>query len=89
MNFPAFLMGMLISSIIGLLFHMWKDGGTGRLLFYLILAWAGFWAGHFGGNAVGWGFLYIGPLNFGFGVLGAAVFLFAGDWLSLVEVARD
>lgn len=89
MNLPALVLGFVIASLYGLIFHVWRNGGPGRILLYLILAWLGFAAGHFGGNALGWSFAEIGALNAGMGTLGAAAFLFVGHWLSLVDVARS
>jgi len=64
MTLPAFLFGVLVSTLMGAVFHLWKDGGLGRLLIYVILAWIGFWAGHILGVSMGWTFLSIGPLSF-------------------------
>ncbi len=88
MNFPALIFGWALSSLYGLLFHVWRGGGPGRILLYLLLAWIGFAAGHFAGNALGWSFAIIGALNAGMGTLGSALFLFVGHWLSLVDVSR-
>ncbi len=88
MTLPALLFGIVLSSAYGTAFHFWKDGSLGKLVLYVVLAWAGFWAGHFLGAALGWTFAAIGPLNTGMATLGAAVFLFVGEWLSRVEVSR-
>jgi hypothetical protein len=85
MTLPAFLFGFLISTLLGAIFHLWKDGGFGRLLLYLILAWVGFWAGHLIGNSLGWTFISIGPLRLGMALLAAAITLYAGNWLSLIN----
>lgn len=85
MTIPAFIFGLLVSTLMGAAFHLWKGGGLGRLLLYLILAWVGFWGGHMLGNNIGWTFGSIGPLRFGMAILVAIVTLFAGYWLSLVN----
>jgi hypothetical protein len=85
MTLPAFLFGFLISTLLGAIFHLWKDGGFGRLLLYLILAWVGFWAGHLIANSLGWTFISIGPLHLGMALLVAAFTLYAGNWLSLIN----
>ena len=85
MTVPAFLLGFLVSTLMGAVFHLWKDGGLGRLLLYLILAWVGFGVGHILGNQMGWTFGSIGPLRFGTAILVAVVTIFLGYWLSLVN----
>ena len=87
MTLPSILIGIVISSLYGAAFHLWRGGGPGRLLFYLILAWIGFWI--IGqlllGSLLGLTFLALGPLHLGAASLGAAASLGVGYWLSLVE----
>lgn len=85
MTLPAFLFGFLISTLMGAVFHLWKNGGFGRLLIYLVLAWIGFWAGHIVGGSLGLTFISIGPLHLGMAVLVGILTLFGGYWLSLVK----
>lgn len=85
MTLPAFLFGLLVATLLGALFHLWKDGGFGRLIFYLILAWIGFGAGHILAENLGWTFFSIGPLHLGMAVLIGCLALFVGHWLSLVR----
>ena len=82
---PALFLGFLISSLIGALFHLWKDGGPGRLLLYLILSWMGFGAGHFLGGLIDFTFLSYGELYLGAALTGCVLFLCIGYWLSLVK----
>ena len=88
MTLPSLLLGIVLSTIYGAAFHFWKDGSLGKLLFYVILAWVGFWLGHVIGNLTGWHFAALGPINGGLATIGSAVFLFAGDWLSRVQVEQ-
>ncbi len=88
MTLPALLFGMVLASAYGTAFHFWKGGSLGKLVLYVVLAWVGFWAGHLLGSALGWTFAAIGPLNAGMATLGAAVFLFVGEWLGRVEVSQ-
>ena len=50
MTLPGYLLGFVIASLLGVLFHLWRGGHIGHLLLFVILSWAGFWAGHFIGN---------------------------------------
>jgi hypothetical protein len=88
MTLPTILIGMLISTLYGVLFHLWRGGSVGRLIFYLFLAWAGFWIGQFLALQLGWTFLSVGSLHLGLASVLCGVFLFAGYWLSLVQVQR-
>ncbi len=85
MTLPALVFGFLVSTLMGAAFHLWKDGGLGRLLLYLILAWVGFWGGHLLGSHFNLNFGSIGPLHFGVAIIMAAATLYAGYWLSLIN----
>jgi hypothetical protein len=85
MTLPSFLIGIVISSLYGAIFHLWRGGGFGRLILYIILAWIGFWIGHFAGDALGWSFASLGPLHLGTATLGAVIMLLFGYWLSLID----
>ncbi len=86
MTIPVMLFGLLLSSLYGALFHLWRNGGLGRLLLFLILSWVGFVAGQLLGQQVGWTFGSVGALNVGMATIGSVVFLVVGYWLSLVQV---
>ncbi len=85
MTLPSLLLGLIISSLIGALFHLWRGGGPGRLLLYLLLAWIGFWGGHIVGAMRSWTFLSLGPLRLGMAAVGSLITLSFGYWLSLLD----
>lgn len=85
MTIPSIIIGFVISSLYGAVFHLWRGDGLGRLILYIVLAWIGFWLGHFIGNAFGLTFFSLGPLRWGAATLGSAITLGVGYWLSLVE----
>lgn len=87
MTLPSIIFGMISSLLIGALFHLWVDGGPGRLLLFLVLSLAGFAAGQWIGSTQKWILLPVGPLDVGVAILGSMVFLGVGYWLSLVGVA--
>lgn len=89
MPIPTILVGILLSSIYGALFHLWRGGSLRRLFFYLVLAWAGFWAGEFAGWYLGWDIFAVGMMNAGTATLGSLLFLVIGDWLSRIEIRRE
>lgn len=88
MSIPSFLLAFLVATLLGALYHLWRGGGPKRIFFYLILAWLGFFGGHFFALWRGWFLLPIGTLKFGFGILSVLIFLFVGDWLGRLD-ARD
>ena len=88
MTLPSLLLGLIISTLYGAIFHLWRDGGLSRLFLYIALSWIGFWGGHLLADWFGWTFASLGPLNLGMATLGSVLFLFLGYWLSLVEVTK-
>jgi hypothetical protein len=83
---PTLLLGLILSTLYGALFHFWRGGGAGRLLLYLILSWAGFWAGHLTASYFGLTFDKLGELHIGMATAGSVLFLGVGYWLSLIEI---
>jgi hypothetical protein len=88
MTLPAIIFGVILSTLIGAAFHLFRGGGLGRLLLYLVLGWIGFWTGQFLAWQFGWSFASLGPLHLGMATIGSLVFLGVGHWLSLVEVDK-
>ncbi len=89
MTIPTLLLGFLLATLYGALFHLWRDGGAGRLLLYLFLSWLGFWIGDLMAGFVPWAVWPIGALDAGAATLGSALFLSVGHWLSLVRAAEE
>ena len=85
MTFPAFILGFIISTLPGALFHVWKGGGLGQLILYIVLGWIGFWGGVLLGSLSGLAFWRIGPLNVGMGLLGSIALLGVGYSLSSIQ----
>lgn len=86
MTLPAYLLGLVYALLLGSLFHVWRDGGIGRLLLYLVLSVLGAAAGQWGGMLLHVSFFPVGTLNLGLVTLGSLLFLLVGYWLSLVEI---
>jgi hypothetical protein len=82
MTLPAFLLGTLIASFLGVAFHFWRGGSLAHLLFYLVMSWAGFWLGQILAAWFGFTFITYGPLHLGLAVLTCLVFLVIARWLS-------
>ena len=89
MTIPSLVLSLICSLLIGSLFHLWVDGGVGRLFLYLTLSTAGFIAGQWFGIWQNWSLLPVGPLNLGLASLGSFVFLGLGYWFSHIELHRS
>jgi hypothetical protein len=88
MTIPSLLLGFIIATLLGTLFHLWRGGGAGRLLLYLLLSWGGFLTGHLVASFFELTFDKLGPLHIGSASFGSILLLFFGNWLSLVEIER-
>ena len=86
MTLPAFLFGLLVSTLYGAAFHVWRGGSFWRLVLYILLSWAGFWAGLYVGSRMALEIGKVGPLQMGMATLFSLIFLGVGYWLSLVKV---
>ncbi len=85
MNLPGLLLGFVLSTLYGAVFHLLRGGGMGRLLLYIILSWIGFWSGQILATYLGWTLISVGSLHLGLATLGSLILLLLGYWLSLVR----
>jgi hypothetical protein len=89
MTIPAFLFGLVVSTLYGAAFHLWRGGSFGRMVLYIGLSWAGFWLGHLIGVWQGIDWFQSGPLRLGSASIGSFVVLGVGYWLSLIQVTPE
>jgi hypothetical protein len=82
MSLPTILLGIVLSTLYGATFHVLRGGSIGRLFFYLLLAWAGFWVGNQLGVYFGWTFWSVGVLNTGAATLTSLGLLLVGEVLN-------
>jgi uncharacterized membrane protein YeaQ/YmgE (transglycosylase-associated protein family) len=85
MSIPTLILGLILSTLYGALFHLWRGGNAGRLLLYILLAWIGFWLGQLIAGYFHLSFDTLGQLHLLFATLGSLIFLAIGYWLSLVR----
>jgi len=83
MSLPAILLGVVVASLLGAFYHLWRGGGPVRIVFYLLMALIGFFGGVYLAHLKGWALWLIGQVDIGFGALGALLILGLGDWLTL------
>ena len=88
MNLPTILLGIVISTLYGALFHLVRGGGLSRLFIYLVLSWVGFWSGQMIATQFNWSFMTIGSLHIGAATLGSLLLLLLGSWLTQSEPAH-
>lgn len=89
MTTPALVFGFIISTMFALAVHIFRGGGAGRLLLYLILAWVGFWLGQLIASRMGWTFVSLGPLHLGVASICSMLLLGIGHWLSQVDTGKQ
>jgi hypothetical protein len=85
MPIPTIIFGVLLSTLYGAVYHLIRGGSLRRMLFYFILAWAGFWLGDTLGWYMGWNFATAGVLNAGMATVLSLVFLVVGDFVSRIR----
>jgi uncharacterized membrane protein len=71
------ILGFLLATIYGTLFHVFVGGPPRRIVLYVLAAWIGFTIGHFVGDLLGIELLKLG-----------AVHLFAaslGAWIAIIS----
>jgi hypothetical protein len=84
----SLILGLVLSTLYGALFHLWRGGGPGRLVLYLALSWTGFLIGHFIAEYLNLDFEKIGELHLGIATLGSILFIGIGYWLILGQTGR-
>ena len=88
MTIPSLILGLLLASASGFLFHLFRGGRIPRLLMYLITAWGAFFIGHFIGELLNWRFIRLGTLNLFPAILATFIGLLAASVLAGPESAH-
>jgi len=89
MTLPSFLLGMLLASLYGTIFHVWRGGSFGRLLVFILLGWLGFWIGQVLAVISGIQIWPIGPLYVGTATLVCFLLLGIGSWLTMATEPQN
>ncbi len=82
MTVQALLFIVLVSSFYGCLYNLITGGNIFSIFVDILIAIAGFFAGQFVGNIIGFKFLQIGTINFGWGTIVSFLFLMIGGAIS-------
>ncbi len=78
----SIVLGFLLATAYGTLFHLLIGGPARRLFLYVIASWLGFAAGHFIGDALLLDWFKLGPLNLLAASIGSWLALFGSWWLA-------
>jgi hypothetical protein len=97
MTLPSVLLGFLLATVAGLLFHLIRGGPVPRIGLYVLAAWIAFWAGQLLSMATGWQWGRVGTLNLVpalaatlMGLLAASVLAGSpGRWKQILEGSPD
>lgn len=82
MTLPGALLGLIIASLVGLLYHLLRGGSLGRLLLYIVSACIAFFAGHWLGDLINWTSWRLGTLNLLPALLATVIILVLADILA-------
>jgi hypothetical protein len=82
MTTPAYLISIILATLYGTVFHLYKGGDASRILLYVVSSWMGFIIGHNVSQIVGASIYSIGPLNAGMASLGSGLALVLAHWLA-------
>ncbi len=94
MTLQSILLGFVIATACGVLFHFVRGGPVSRIGLYLLAAWIAFWAGQLLSLLTGWTWGRLGTLNLVpaltatfIGLLAASVLAGSpGGWKRLLEL---
>ncbi len=78
----SIVLGFLLATAYGTLFHLLIGGPARRLFLYVVASWFGFAIGHFAGNMLLIDWFQLGPLNLVSASVGSWIALFGSWWLA-------
>ena len=79
---PGLALSALLATAYGAAFHLWRGGGYGMLVRYLLAAWGGFALGQLAGWLGGWELAMVGQVHVLEGTLGSGLVLMIVHWLT-------
>lgn len=79
---PSLALAVILATAYGAAFHLWRGGGYGMLVRYLLAAWGGFVLGQLVGWLGGWELAMVGQVHVLEGTLGSGVLLVIIHWLA-------
>lgn len=80
---PYILLSLLLGSLYGTLFHLWRGKTARDLIIYFVTGIAGFWLGQVLGDLIGSNLFLIGPLHILEATTLAWASLFVVRWLKV------
>ena len=89
MSFPAIFLGLILATLAGAAYHLVRGGDVKRMLFFMGLAWIGFFAGNIFTETKGWLLWRLGELDIGFSLIGSFLVMGLADWLSNISTEDE
>jgi len=89
MAIPALILGVILSTLYGTVFHLIFSGSARRFLLYLLAAWTGFGVGHWAGDFLGIQLYRVGALNVLTATLGAFIAMGIALWLAEADLTSE
>ena len=80
---PATLLLLVLATAMAALFHLWQGEKPRDMILYWPVALAGFLAGQFGAEALGFHFAMIGEIHILEGIVLSFAAMFVAKWLKL------
>jgi hypothetical protein len=62
-NTHTIVLGLVIATLSGAVFHLLRGGRLRHLFLYLIVAWSSFFIGQIFSESISWRFIRLGALN--------------------------
>jgi hypothetical protein len=84
---PGLAMSALLATVYGAAFHLWRGGGSGMLLRYLVAAWGGFALGQVISWLGGWELAMLGQVHVLEGTVGSLALMLIAHWLVPLRAA--
>lgn len=81
MQSPSFLLGLILSTLYGAIFHLIVGGNPLRFLFFILMGWLGFWGAQWLADALQWSIVDIGELHLDAATFGSICAMVFGFWL--------
>lgn len=80
---PYILLSLILGSLYGTLFYLWRGKNARDLIIYFVTGMAGFWLGQVLGDLIGSNLFLIGPLHILEATALAWASLFVVRWLKV------
>ena len=85
---PITMLGFILATLCGALFHLFMGGDARRLALFLLAGWVGFGLGHLLGTILDINILNIGTLRIVSAMIGALIALLVAHFLTAKRTSK-